>query len=187
MNHLIEQFRKYGNLSDEVEEALTFRITKNYKKKNDYFLKQGQSSSSLFVIESGLVRGYFKKNGKDVNSWFGMEDELIGSILPLYAKKPSFENVQFLEDTTYYAITTDHLNEVYLLHPEFNAIGRKIAESLCEFLEKRIVSFHTDSAEERYKTLLKKNPNILERINLGHIASFLGITQETLSRVRGRF
>lgn len=187
MNPLIKQLSQYGSISNDVEKKLEAHTTKNYKKKNDFFLKQGQVNSSLFVIESGLVRGYFKKNGKEINTWFGVENELIGSILPLYAKKPSFENVQFLEDTTYYSINIDNLNEIYLQCPEFNAVGRKIAESLCEFLEERIISLHTDNAEERYRSLMSKNPDFAQRINLGHIASFLGITPETLSRIRSRF
>lgn len=187
MNPLIEQFKKYGVVSKEVEKVLNLYITKNHKNKNDYFLKQGQVNSSLFVIESGIVRGYFKKNDKEITTWFGIENEFIGSILPLYAQKPSFENVQFLEDTIYYAITTEDLNKVYQEYPEFNTVGRKVAESLCEFLEERIISLHTDNAEERYRSLLAKNPDIIQRINLGHIASFLGITQETLSRIRSRF
>lgn len=187
MNPLIEQFRKYGSMSEQLEEELNRRITFHEGKKHEYFLKEGQTNSSLFVIESGFVRGYFIKNEKEVSTWFGKENELIGSILPLYSGRPSFENIQFLEDTAFYAITSEDLHEVYNLHPEFNVIGRKILEFLCEFLEDRIISFHTDSAEIRYRTLIAKNPDIVQRINLGYIASFLGITQETLSRIRSRF
>src|SRR5690606_39838973 len=109
------------------------------------------------------------------------------SILPLYSQQPSIENIQFLEDSIIYSISTENLNEIYKLHPAFNLIGRKIAEQLCEVLEERIISFHTKNAEERYKALVAKHPDLLQRVNLGHIASYLGITQETLSRIRGRF
>lgn len=174
-------------MSSEVEHDLYSKITRIVKQKNDFFLKKGQINSSLFVIEKGLVRGFFLRNDKEINSWFGKEDELIGSILPFYAKKTSFENIQFLEDTVLYSITTENLAEIYMRYPEFNAVGRKIAEFLCEFLEERIISLQTENAEDRYRSLITKNPDIFRRINLGHIASYLGVTQETLSRIRSRF
>src|SRR5690606_40114066 len=153
----------------------------------EFFLKEGQINSSLFVMKQGLVRAFFKKEDKEINTWFGMENELIGSILPLYSQQPSFENIQFLEDSIIYSISSENLNEIYKLHPAFNLIGRKIAEQLCEVLEERIISFHTKNTDERYKALVSKHPDLLQRVNLGHIASYLGITQETLSRIRGRF
>lgn len=187
MNLLIEQFRKYGYISTQIENSLLEFISEGNKKKNDFYLKQGQINSSLFVIKKGLVRGFFKKDEKEIVSWFGKEDELIASILPLYSNKPSFENIQFIEDTTYYSISAEDLNTIYLRHPEFNLIGRKVAQALCEFLEERIISLQIYSAEERYRYLLSKNPDLFRRVNLGYIASYLGITQETLSRIRSRF
>ena len=129
----------------------------------------------------------FKKEDKEVNTWFAIENELVGSILPLYSNKPSFENIQFLEDSFIYSISSEDLNELYKTYPELNLIGRNIADKICEILEERIVSLHTVTAEKRYKTLVLKHPDLLQRINLGHIASYLGITQETLSRIRNRF
>jgi len=65
-------------------------------------------------------------------------------------------------------------------------MGRKMAEEMCIILEERITSLHIESAEERYRSLIDDFPDILQRVNLGHIASYLGITQETLSRIRKR-
>ena len=63
-------------------------------------------------------------------------------------------------------------------------IGRIMAEEYCKILEERIMSLHTKSAEQRYQTLLREQPEVSQRVSLGHIASYLGITQETLSRIR---
>jgi len=187
MNPLIYEFKKYGNISSEIESELNSRIKTYQKKKGDFFLKQGQNDSSLFILEQGLVRVFFQKEDREINSWFAVENELIGSIFPLYANKPSFENIQFLEDSLIYSISSQDLNDLYKTFPQLNLIGRKIAEKLCEILEERIISLHTENAEERYKALLLKHPDLIQRVNLGHIASYLGITQETLSRIRSRF
>lgn len=183
-NPLIHQFRKYGNLSEKAAKDINLRTKHFLKKKNEHFLKEGQNVSSYFVISKGLIRVYFRRNEKEVNAWFGEEHQIFGSILPIYANKPSFENIQFLEDSEIYAISVNDLNELYRIHPELNLIGRKIAEEVCIILEERAVSLHTESAAERYETLIRLQPNLLNRINLGHIASYLGITQETLSRIR---
>lgn len=184
MNPLVKQFRLYGSLSNEAEKAVASRTKHFSKKKNDHFLKEGQNLSSYFVMSKGLIRVYFSKNGKEMNSWFGMEDKIFGSILPLYTERPSCENIQFMEDAEVWSISADDLNELYLLYPELNFVGRKIAEEVCVALEERITSLHTNSALERYQELIKLHPDVLNRISLGHIASYLGITQETLSRIR---
>lgn len=184
MNPLIQQFKKYGHLSHDVEKDIEQRTKYFQKKKNEYFLKQGQILSSYFVLSKGIFRAYFYRNDKEINSWFGAENQIFGSILPIYAGKPSQENLQFLEDAEIYAISIDDLNQLYQIYPELNFIGRKIAEEVCIILEERTNSLHIESATERYQSLIKQQPYLLNRINLGHIASYLGITQETLSRIR---
>ena len=183
-NPIVQQFLRYGNLSAEAVKDIDQRTMHFIKKKNEHFLKEGQNLSSYFVIAKGIIRAYFHRNEKEVNTWFGEEDQIFGSILPVYADKPSFENIQFLEDSEIYAISSYDLNDLYRIYPELNLIGRKIAEEVCIILEERAVSLHTESAAERYETLIRLQPNLLNRINLGHIASYLGITQETLSRIR---
>ena len=186
MSALTLFLKKYGALSSEAESEINRRSQFIAKQKNDFFLRQGQIASSLLILDKGLIRAFFVKDGKEYNTWLAIEDTLIGSILPLYANKPSFENIQFLEDSSGYMISISDLNELYKKYPEMETIGRKMAEELCIILEERITSLHAASAEERYKSLVKEQPFLLQRLNLGHIASFLGITQETLSRIRKR-
>ncbi len=184
MNPLINKFKEYGNLPPDVEEALCKYVHRQSRPKGDFFLKQGQIASSLFLIETGLVRSYYIKDGREINSWFGFENIILGSAFPVFYDKPSYENIQFLEPSTYYYIASKDLNELYKKFPQMNTIGRKMAEEYCVILEERIGSLQTENAEQRYQSLLKFQPDATQRISLGHIASYLGITQETLSRIR---
>ena len=173
-------------MTPEMEEEIIKRIKYVSKRKNDFFLKKGQILSNLMVMEKGLIRAFFYKNDKEINTWFANENIIFASILPIYANRPSFEYIQFLEDSEGYMISISDLNELYKKYPELDIIGRKIAEELCIILEERITSLHTESAEERYQSLVTNHPHLLQRLSLGHIASYLGITQETLSRIRKR-
>jgi CRP-like cAMP-binding protein len=184
MNPLIEKFKEYGSITPEIESELTTKIKCGIKKKGDFFLRQGQIVSSLFILETGLVRSFYIKNDREINSWFGFENIILGSILPLFYKIPSVENIQFLEESTLYYIESNDLNEMYRKYNQMNTIGRIMTEEYCKILEDRVTSLQTQSAEERYKFLLEYQPDAIQRISLGHIASYLGIKQETLSRIR---
>ena len=184
MNPLIKQLKKYGNLTSEIETELNEKIKSLIKQKGDFLLKEGQIVSSLFVIEKGLVRSFYNINEREINVWFGFESGILGSVMPLFFSQPSIENIQFLEDTTLYYISSNDLESFYKSSQEMNTIGRKMAEEYCKILEERSFLLQTHTAEQRYHWLLKNQPEALQRISLGHIASYLGISQETLSRIR---
>ena len=184
MNSLINKFKEYGHIPEEIACELQKKIKIETKQKGDFFLKQGQIVSSLFILETGLVRSFYIKEDREIVSWFGFENIILGSVLPLFYDLPSFENIQFLEASTYHYISTKDLNEIYKNSQEMNTIGRKMAEEYCKILEDRVMSLQTETAIQRYHSLLKNQPDTTQRISLGHIASYLGITQETLSRIR---
>lgn len=186
MNSFLETIKKFGNISETAESDILKNIKTESNKKGHYLIKAGQSTANLFVLQIGLVRGFYIKNDKEINTWFASENIVIGSSLPLFINYPSKENIQLLEDSCFHYISNQKLQDLYNKHPDFNTIGRKIAEDYCLLLEDRIASLQVDSAEDRYKKLIKETPDILQRVSLGHIASFLGITQATLSRIRGK-
>lgn len=96
MNNFIEQLKKYGNLSLELETDITPKIKFLKKQKGDFLLKEGQVVSNLFVIEKGLVRSFYNSNEREINVWFGFENVILGSVTPLFFNQPSIENIQFL-------------------------------------------------------------------------------------------
>lgn len=186
MNALIKYLKKYGYLTPILESELNEKIKYSTKQKGDFFLKQGQVVSSLGVIEEGLVRSFYIKDGREINVWFGFENDIVASVMPSYFNQPSRENIQFLETTCIYYIANEDLNKLYEKYEEMNTIGRKMAEEYCNILKERAFSLQTESATQRYDSLLKKQPYALQRISLGHIASYLGVAQETVSRIRRR-
>jgi CRP-like cAMP-binding protein len=101
-------------------------------------------------------------------------------------KKPSIENIQLIEDCTLWAIQYDNLQKLYNQYAEIERLGRIMHERYYVMLEERFVSNHFKEARERYENLVAHSPHILQRIPLGYIASYLGITQETLSRIRSK-
>ena len=184
MNSFLETIKKFGYISESVEIDILKNINTENKKKGHYLIKAGQATANLFVLQTGLVRGFYIKNDKEINTWFAAENIVLGSALPLFSNNPSIENIQLLEDSVFHYISNQNLQKLYNKHPDFNTIGRKVAEEYCLLLENRIASLQVDSAEDRYRKLIKDFPNISQRVSLGHIASYLGITQATLSRIR---
>ncbi len=184
MSVMIRLFEQYGYISPVCREAIEKYIQIYHKKKGDFLLKKGQITGSLFVLEKGLVRGYYQQKDKQIDVWFGFENTILGSTYQMYKSRPSLEYIECLEDCTVHALPNEKLLRLYKDFPEFNIIGRRFTEDYCLLLEERAYQLQTMSAAERYHKLLKDYPEAVKRIPLGNIASYLGITQETLSRIR---
>ncbi|MDR2955118.1 MAG: Crp/Fnr family transcriptional regulator [Prevotella sp.] len=183
-NLFIRLFKEYCHLSGEVERELNTKVQFLTKKKGSFIIKKGQIVSNLFIVEKGLIRSFYNKEEQEITVWFGYENIPFAAIASIYSNQASHETIQCLEDSVFQYISEKDLYDLYEKYPEVNTIGRKIAEEYCILLDERAFSFQTKSAEERYDALIKNEPEIIKRAPLGYIASYLGITQETLSRIR---
>lgn len=142
---------------------------------------------SLFFIIKGAVRSYYLDSlGKDTTSWLLFEGDLAISVYSFFSQKRSFEVLETLEDTSLLVLSHEKLMQLYQSFPEFNYIGRVLTETYYIKAEEKANELRVFSATERYQHLLKKYPNIVARIPLGMISSYLGITQSTLSRIRAK-
>jgi CRP-like cAMP-binding protein len=110
----------------------------------------------------------------------------VTSFFSFITRKPCIENIQLIEDSTLWAISYDDLQNLYDEYPDIERLGRIMNERYYVMLEERFVSNHFKEAKERYENLMNNAPHILQRVPLGYVASYLGITQETLSRIRGK-
>ncbi|OHX64795.1 hypothetical protein NH26_22680 [Flammeovirga pacifica] len=147
-------------------------------------MSANQTAKYLYYIEKGALHNYYYHEGKQVSSWFYLEDQLITSWYSFYSQEPSFENIECLEDCTLYRIS---YSDYQLLIDEFPAFGnfaRLLSEEMTAVLDYFSKSWSFLSAKEKYIMLDEYFPKIELRVKLGYIASFLGISQETLSRIR---
>jgi CRP-like cAMP-binding protein len=140
----------------------------------------------LYFLESGALRGYYTVEEKEITHWFSFEEDFVTSFHSFITGQPSVENIQLLEGSVLWAISKESLTQLLNQHREIERLLRIAYEKYYIRLEERFVNAQFKTAAERYQTLLQQRPNIIERVSLGYIASYLGISQETLSRVRSR-
>lgn len=154
--------------------------------KKHFLLKEGQVCNHIYFIAKGLVRSYHLKGDKEVTNWFMKESDLIISVSSFYKRVPSKEYVHLLEDCTLLSIHYDELQQLYKDFVEFNIVGRVLTEKYYILSEERLAAIRLQKAEDRLHFISETYPDILQRASLGHIASYLGITLETISRIRAK-
>lgn len=160
-------------------------VQENYSKK-DLLIEAGKTNTNYYFIERGLARFYLLPDGKEVTNWFFKEGEITFSMAGVYYGQPSYGYIQFLEDSEVYKVPSDQLNELFEKNLELCNFSRKLYQKTLFDLEYRYFRLKETPAVERYNIFCKENPSLLNRIALGYLASYLGMTQVTLSRVRSR-
>ena len=186
MNNFINYLHTIYKLSDETKSDLenclvTFEFSKNHT-----LLKQGQVCNYLYFVDKGLLRLFYYRDGKDITDYFATEQNIIGGIDSFSSRKPSDKIIETLEPCELIAISFENLEKLYDKHHDLERIGRILSVGAFLSMQERLFGIQFHTAKQRYKELLENNPNILQRVPLGHIASFLGITQVTLSRIRSQ-
>lgn len=186
MEKLISHIKSYYQLNEEAQAALHACFKQVTLSKNEYLLTEGKICKHLYFLELGALRGYYNLEGKEISYWFGFENDFVTSFHSFITQQPAVENIQLIEGSLLWAISKDSLTGLLNQYHEIERILRIACEKYYIRLEERFVNAQFKTAAERYENLLQQSPHILERVPLGHIASYLGISQETLSRIRGR-
>jgi CRP-like cAMP-binding protein len=185
MTLLFQYFRKHNSLSNEAEKAITEISSVVKIKKNKDLQSIGQTCKTIYFINKGIARIYYYKDGVDITESFTFENNIIARVESLFTGKPSRKAIQVLEDSEIIAINATELFDLYDTYPEIERLFRKIFETGYVETVNRMEAIQFHTAEERYSSLIKEQPKLLQRVPLKHIASYLGITQVTLSRIRG--
>ena len=155
-------------------------------KKNETLLKEGQVCRGTYFIVEGAFRTFRLKDGNEIHTAFYFEKDFIRDIESLTNGTPSEVSIVALEDSKTIYIRKDKMFELYEKIPSFQNLGRKILE-LMVVSERKYASLFTDyRPEDRYKHILSHYPELVQRVPIQYLASFLGVARETLSRIRKR-
>lgn len=184
MTLLFQYFRKHNPLSKEAENAIAEICSIINIKKNQDLQPIGHTCKTIYFINKGIARIYYYKDGIDITESFTFENNIIARVESLFTGKPSRKAIQILEDSEIVAINATQLFKLYDVFPEIERLFRKIFETAYVDTVNRIEGIQFHSAEERYTALISEEPNVLKKVPLKHIASYLGITQVSLSRIR---
>ncbi|MDI1323361.1 MAG: Crp/Fnr family transcriptional regulator [Algoriphagus sp.] len=184
ITNLLTCFRKIHPISRDSEEAIIDLSSLVSVKKNQDLQPIGVTCRTIYFVQSGLARIYYYKDGNEITEYFAFENDIIVRAESLFTGKPSKKAIQAVEDTVFIGIPSAQLFELYDSFPDIERLFRKIIESTYVDTVNRIESIQFHTAEERYTQLLSENPSMIQRIPLKHIASYLGITQVSLSRIR---
>jgi CRP-like cAMP-binding protein len=156
--------------------------------KNEYLLMEGKVCKEYHFLDKGFIRAFtFDLEGNDVTTGFYSGNQVVCDIYSFFKRVPSRENLQALTDCKSWYITFEELQVVFHAMPAFREFGRTILVNAYAQLKLRMLSSLHETGEERYKNLLQSNPDIFQHAPLKHIASYLGLTDSSLSRIRKEF
>lgn len=153
--------------------------------KNDFLLQEGKIASSYFFLEKGFVRSFaIDTEGKDISTGFYGEKDIVIDWPSFFLRMPTKENMQALTECTCWQLGYDTFQHLFNTIESFRESGRRRLVSSYFGLKKHSISMITDPAAERYKKLLQEKPELFQHVPLKQIATFLGITDTSLSRIR---
>lgn len=152
--------------------------------KGKYLLRNGEICENIYFVKKGLLRGFIQEEDRETTIWFASENEMVATIRSFLLQIATVENVQAVEDCELLAISFSDLNKLYQKYPSFNIIGRKITEFNYISADNRAYITRLHNAEKKYELFLESYSHLANRLQVTYVASFLGITIETLSRIR---
>lgn len=168
-----DSMQKFIELVEEIEYPKGFLIT-----------RENRPCRKSYFIAHGLVRAYSFKNSKEVTFWFGTDGDMVLPFNSLHCDNKEYSTAELLEDSVLYEIETSKLRELYLTDINIANWGRRFAETACNEAEKLFIDRQFKTSLELYEDLISNNSDIIQRVPLGIIASYLGTTQANLSRIR---
>ncbi|MGL5682042.1 MAG: Crp/Fnr family transcriptional regulator [Marinifilaceae bacterium] len=186
MENIVETIMKTRLISDEVLEVLKLRLRPVSVPKRGFLIDPSRKDENIYFIEQGIARAFTIINGKEVTSWFSAEGGMVYSTKSVHGDVEGYETetVQVLEDSLLYVITIGDLESLCDEYIEIANWMRKAYQKAFVEMEKRLIFRYHLSAEERYRDFINNHSDLLLRVNLGYVASYLGMSQVTLCALR---
>jgi len=186
MERLLEQIKTYASLTDQEILVLQDAVEKRTYPKNEIIFSEGKISDEIYFVTKGCVRLFYNVEGNDKTAFFYTEGQFICAGESYTFNMPAVENYQAIEQTELYVFTKSKIEILLSEIPKFEVIARVATENELITCQKVIASFVTKSAEERYIDLINTQGELFLRVPQQYIASFLGVSPETLSRIKTR-
>lgn len=171
-------------LPETSKAVLKSKIRQVSYPKGHILLTANRIERSIYFISKGIVRAYAEVATGPITFWFGVEGDTALSIKSYISGEKSYENIELLEDCQLYEINITELKKLFEQDIHLANWGRKLAEYELARTERRLIDMQFKTAHERYNDLLAHYPELLLRVQLGYIASYLGMSQVSLSRIR---
>lgn len=173
-------------LDERTRQLVQSTVSRNEHKRKAVLQRAGAVCRQFHFVEKGILRVYYYKDGKDVTAWFAFEGMIASCIDSLFSGQTTLYYIEVLDDAIVHTVQYDIIEKSFLDYPQLERLGRILITQNYLLLDERmkLIIFH--SADERYKKLLEQEPKALQKIPLSHIASYLNVTQETLSRIRSK-
>ena len=186
MKFILNSIYKLYPVSDEVLQIFASHLRPIKLAKRTILISPQKKDNNIYFIEKGIARSYNIIEGKEMTSWFSKEGELIYSTISFYGKMAGYETeqIQVLEDSLFYYMPIEELEKLCQTHIEIANWLRILHQKAFVEIEQRLIYRLYLSAERRYRELALANPDLFQRVNLGHIASYLGISHVTLCALR---
>jgi len=181
----IDHFSADQKLTDQTKAEICNHLSIQNLEKKHILIKENQRHDFAYFVIKGAVRSYYLKDGIEVNTWFALENDIVGS-LHNFKDKTSRETMELIENSTLISINLKKIKPLMLSNIQIANFINAVIEDYALFLEDKIYFSQMMSSNDKYLALLNKEPRIFQRIPLTYIASFLGITRETLSRLRAK-
>ncbi|MEN8186788.1 MAG: Crp/Fnr family transcriptional regulator [Bacteroidota bacterium] len=184
LSDFIPDFDLFSFLTKEEMEYSRNFFKRTKLKKGDFLSKEGDICKKIAIVRSGILRSFYNKDDEQLTTYFNIEGTIATALRSYLKEVPAYENMQAVTDVEIFYIEKKDMNKLFEDIPAWNKIVRIAMETLYVKMEERSISLQYNTAKERYLNFLVEFPNLANRIPLQYIASFLGITPETLSRIR---
>jgi CRP-like cAMP-binding protein len=174
IDKLLNNFLNYGFLSKEEKEAIIKSTQVKEFKKGEFLLREGQKSKNTYFVLRGCIRQYSLSKGDEKTTRFFIEDDWVISANEVSENATSAFNWICLEDCTLISGNEQKAQELFVKFPRLETISRKIVEDAFSKIQKSILSYYSETPEQRYLSLIKSQPYIIQRVPQYHLASYLG-------------
>jgi CRP-like cAMP-binding protein len=185
-NKIVQYFSQITTLSQEEERALAEGMLITNIKKDTFLIKEGQTSLDTYFVLEGCLRQYCLIEGEEKTTNFFTEGQWVISLTGLTQDKPSFYNLVCMEDTALVIGNEQQAQALFKKFPRFETLARIVVEKSFAEQHQLMTSYQTDTPEQRYLKLLETRPDLFQRVSQYHMASYIGVKPESLSRIRKR-